>query len=69
MKQVQELLTRQMTRKEFLRLFGVAVLASFGVNNFISYLLKNSKQPSRDAMSGQGMERGGSGFGSRRFGQ
>lgn len=58
----EELFSRQMTRKEFVQFAGMAIIALFGINNFLSFLIKNSSKSSQhNAKSGQG-------FGSSKFG-
>ena len=64
MKEIQELLSRQMTRKEFLRLFVVALVAMLGVNNFIAALRKSSKQTGKSIAGSKATK----GFGTRKFG-
>lgn len=62
MKQIQDLLSRQMTRKEFLQVLGMAILTLIGVGNFIAMWRRQAEQGSgRDGSTR-------SGFGSRRFG-
>ncbi len=66
MKQTKELFAKQMTRKEFLQLAGVAILTVIGVTNFVSTLkshLNNSGQGNEVAKS-----KTDHGFGSRKFG-
>lgn len=68
MKQVQELLAKQMTRREFVRLFGLMILGVLGVSNFIS-LLKGSISPGIAKKSDARLQGGEtSGFGTRKFG-
>lgn len=66
MKPVNELMKRQMTRKDFLRLFAAALLSVFGVTNFIQYLLKHSSQPQSGSVTNAPQDRHG--FGSSKFG-
>lgn len=61
MKEIGELLSRQMTRKEFLQLLGAAILSFVGVANFIAALRRS--QPQNDAP-----KTAGRGFGSSKFG-
>lgn len=57
-----ELFAKEMTRKEFVQLAGMAIIALFGVNNFLSFLLKNGgKAMHSSAQAGRG-------FGSSKFG-
>lgn len=68
MKQVQELLAKQMTRREFVRLFGLAILGILGINNFIS-LLRGSTFNSTAQKSDVALrDKESSGFGTRKFG-
>ena len=63
MKQIQDLLSRQMTRKEFLQVLGMAILTLIGVGNFIALWRKQSEASGQSAR-----DQAASGFGSRRFG-
>ena len=66
MKQTKELFAKQMTRKEFLQLAGVAILTLVGVTNFVSTIkshLNNSAHGSKVAT-----KQADHGFGSRKFG-
>jgi hypothetical protein len=65
MSQVQDLLAKQMSRKEFLRFFLMAILALFGVTNFLNFLTKNSKRKEVQDHASQSTAKG---FGSRKFG-
>lgn len=57
-----ELFAKEMNRKEFIQLAGMALVALLGINNFLSFLLRNSGGTARsDARSGRG-------FGSSKFG-
>ncbi|QHN43189.1 hypothetical protein GII36_05055 [Candidatus Mycosynbacter amalyticus] len=66
MKVFDELLQREVTRGEFLKMIGIAAVSAFGVTNFIAKLSHTSKvieqgsQPHRIASHG---------FGSRKFGE
>ena len=60
---LKELLSKPMSRKEFLRLFGVAILSLFGAKNFIQYVFNANKQSSSESTS-----KADRGFGSRSFG-
>lgn len=57
-----ELFAKEMNRKEFIQLAGMAIVALLGVNNFLTFLLKNSGE--RAGSHGQP----GQGFGSSKFG-
>jgi recombinational DNA repair protein (RecF pathway) len=37
MNQIQDLLAKEMSRKDFLRFFLMAILAVFGVTNFLNF--------------------------------
>lgn len=62
---LDELLQREVTRGEFLRIIGVAAVGVFGIHNIISginqsaHILDNPRRPQETARHG---------FGSRRFG-
>jgi hypothetical protein len=58
MKNTKELLSKEMTRAEFLRFGGLAILALFGLNNFMNLLQSQQKQEQHSAH----------GFGSSKFG-
>lgn len=61
----RELLSRPMTRKEFLQLIGVAILSIIGITNFLSSLQSGLITPrSRQRVA----KSESSGFGSRKFG-
>lgn len=66
MKELQELFARQLTRKEFIKLLGVALLSFVGVNNFIAMLNKSSKRTSEKAVA-QNVN-ATKGFGTSKFG-
>ena len=59
---LQELLHKKMTRQEFLRYVGGAVLVLFGFSNLISYLSRPAKSAVQSPSDSQ------HGFGSRKFG-
>ena len=63
MKEIGELFSRQMTRKEFLQLLGAALLSFVGIANFIASLRSQSSQP-----RGEVAKTAGRGFGSSKFG-
>lgn len=63
MKQVKELLVKEMTRKEFLQVAGMAMLTMLGVSNFLTFLLHNQKPQISAAPVANSH-----GFGSRSFG-
>lgn len=67
MRDFQELFSKQMTRKEFLKLFAVSLIAMLGINNFITNLDKYSKRNSISQTSGANSKTD-RGFGSRKFG-
>ena len=62
----KELLQKQMSRKEFLQIVGMALLTIFGVNNLISLLLRSNQQPQNITQTGKVPT--SHGFGSRTFG-
>lgn len=66
MKQTKELLAKQMTRKEFLQFAGMAIIALFGLNNFITFLKQN--QPATSNKTAVTDQSKGRGFGSSKFG-
>ncbi|MCA9334601.1 hypothetical protein KC953_00485 [Candidatus Saccharibacteria bacterium] len=57
-----ELFSKEMTRKEFMQFAGMAVLAMFGVNNFLKFIAQNTGKNSHTA------DKSGRGFGSSKFG-
>ena len=67
MRDFQELFSKQMTRKEFLKLFAVALISILGINNFITNLDKYSKRNTIGQTSGANSKTS-RGFGSRKFG-
>jgi hypothetical protein len=67
MKDLQELLSRHMTRKEFLRLFILVLLSMLGVNNFITMLQRTGQSSRR--LGVMKTTRATKGFGSRKFGE
>ena len=66
MKQTKELLAKQMTRKEFLQLAGMAVLALLGVSNFIAMLQRQTQKQTETRTIEKNQT--GKGFGSSKFG-
>lgn len=62
----KELLQKQMSRKEFLQIVGMALLTIFGVNNLISLMLRGNQQPQNVTQAGKVPT--SHGFGSRTFG-
>lgn len=63
-KQLNELISKELSRKEFLQFVGGGIIVLLGMNNFISYLsrFKASGKPSLT------VESQNNGFGSRKFG-
>ncbi len=55
-----------MTRKEFLRLFALAFISLFGVNNFLTYVMREHPAPARPDTRKPSQP--AHGFGSRTFG-
>ena len=66
MKELQELFARQLTRKEFIKLLGVALLSMVGVNNFIAMLNKSAKRNPEKAVAEN--VQAAKGFGASKFG-
>ncbi len=64
MKDVNSLLGRSVTRKEFLQLLGLGALAVFGINNLLSLLFKEHAKTTTATQRSAAP----SGFGSRKFG-
>ncbi len=64
--QIKELLDQKMTRQNFLRAFGVGLLAVFGAGNVLSYLLRSSNQSKRTSVLAQKTT---TGFGASKFGR
>lgn len=65
MDRAKELLSKEMTRQEFLKTIAVAILVVVGFGNFMSYIRTHSSPVSNsDGSSGSG-----GGFGSRKFGE
>lgn len=61
---LQELLTKELTRKQFLQVLGVMVISIFGFNNLLN-MLTNFNRPA-DKSSAKSSAKNG--FGSSRFG-
>lgn len=66
MDRAKELLSKEMTRQEFLKTIAVAILMMVGFGNFMSYIRTHSSPISNNGSSNGN---GGSGFGSRKFGE
>lgn len=47
---IQTLLQKEMTRKEFITRLGLALLSVFGVGRFLSYLLRNKPVPDQSSL-------------------
>jgi hypothetical protein len=62
---IRELFAKEMTRKEFLRVLGVSLLALLGVGNFISFLLHSQHNNQPLARTNASTRQG---FGSGKFG-
>ncbi len=59
----QELIGKELSRKDFLKLIGGGIVVLLGVSNFVNYLLHFQRtSPSRVTVEAQ------HGFGSRKFG-
>ena len=61
-----ELLQREVTRGEFLKMIGVIVVGAFGISNLLHSLSRTSRvigEPSRSPQTSN------HGFGSRKFGE
>ncbi len=65
---IKDLLSKPMSRKEFLRLFALALLGLFGINNFISYILRNQGSSSGSANT-TGKTSSAHGFGTSTYGR
>jgi hypothetical protein len=63
---LKELLSKPMSRQEFLRLFAVAMLSLFGIRNILGYLTKEGEEAPRQVTAPAAP--GSHGFGSRSFG-
>lgn len=61
----KDLLEKQMTRQEFLKVTGMALLTIFGVNNLITLLMRSSQSQNTAQVSKVPASHG---FGSRTFG-
>ncbi len=65
---LRQRLSKEVTRKEFVQYMGFALLALFGIDNFINLLFGDTKGPGVKLLSGgSGASTGG--FGSRKFGE
>lgn len=64
-KPLKEILSKPMSRQEFLKLSGVAVLGIFGYQNFLQYFQRNN-QPNNSTVAQS--THSNNGFGSRPFG-
>lgn len=64
MKYIDDLLNKQMSRTEFLRVIGLSLLALVGVNNFLSFIGRNSSDGHGQAARADKEKS----FGSRTFG-
>jgi hypothetical protein len=58
-----KLLTKEMTRKQFLQFMAGALVAFLGMSNFLSFLSKHSEHPNKSVVNDSSH-----GFGSRKFG-
>lgn len=63
--EIQERLTQELSRKQFLQLIGGALLMVFGFNNLVALLL--GKKPGHNVFIQQSIE-ARHGFGSSKFG-
>ena len=50
MKQIQELLAKQMSRREFLQIIGMGILTAIGVGNFLSLLRRQTHSGPSDEL-------------------
>jgi secreted PhoX family phosphatase len=67
-KPVKELLDKEMSRKDFLKVAGMGALSVFGGARVVSYMLSNTKPaPQQDTVAKQ-TGQATHGFGSRKFG-
>jgi hypothetical protein len=67
MDQFKDLLDKPMSRQEFLKTAGLAVLTLFGVANFVNYFLHNNQSTASRSPKVQNTSTS-HGFGSRTFG-
>lgn len=58
----QELITKELTRKDFLKFIGGAVVVLLGMNNLIAYLSRFREPTASETLEST------HGFGSRKFG-
>lgn len=65
---LKELLSKPMSRQDFLRLFGVAMLSLFGIRNILSYLTKEGASTASVPQQVVSHQASVKGFGSRSFG-
>ena len=73
MKQVKELFEselfkKQMTRKDFIQFAGLAILAIFGLKNFVTFLTEQTRSQSKGSSTGVSDQTNTHGFGSSKFG-
>lgn len=65
-KPVKDLLEKEMTRQEFLKVAGLGMLSIFGVGNVLSYIVTKPQKPNQQIASRA--QDNAHGFGSRKFG-
>ncbi len=65
MRQAKQILAKEMTRQEFLRVMGLGILAVLGVANFMSFF---SKTPDKVTSASPSAKDDSHRFGSRKFG-
>lgn len=65
MRQAKQILAKEMTRQEFLRVMGLGILAVLGVANFMSFF---SKAPDKVTSANSSSKDDSHRFGSRKFG-
>lgn len=67
-KHIQQLLEKEMNRKEFIKYMGSMLLGVFGVHSFLSHLFQQSQAALNDQSTAPQPADERSGFGTRKFG-
>lgn len=68
MEPFKELLEKQMSRQDFLKHAGLALMSVFGATNMLSYMLAEMNRIERGSRTSTTMQQAGHGFGSGKFG-